>query len=213
MTNRPAMAAGLVLTVGLACAVNACALLQPQPDRSQFFLLASQGALAREVGRETNIAVGLGPVKFPEYLDRNRIPTRVSDTRIEYSERDFWAEPLDRNLVRVLSQDIAMQLGTEKVVTFPWIAGLRLTYTVPVEVLRFESDASGTASLEARWSVKDGKRGDVLATMESHFSEPPTGAGRDAAVAALSRTLGRLGEAIAAEIQRLDATRQGGGGA
>jgi hypothetical protein len=207
------MALRLVLIAGLACAAGACTFLKPQRDPSQFFLLAPQTALTRDARPASNLAVGIGPLKFPDYLDRNRIPTRVTDTRIDYSQRDRWAEPLDRNFARVLSQDVAGQLGTEKVVTFPWVAGVKLNYTVPLEVLRFETDSGGTAWLEARWAVKDAAGGEPLSTMESSFNEAPAGSGREAAVAALSRALGRLGEAIAAEIQRLEAFRLKGGGA
>jgi len=207
MKARPAMALRLVLTAGLACAVGGCSLLRPQPDPSQFFVLAPQAALSLDALPGSKLGVGLGPVKLPDYLDRNRIAIRVTDTRIEYSKRDLWAEPLDRSFARVLSQDLAAQLGTEKVVTFPWPTGIALAYTVPVEVLRFETDGSGTAWLEARWAVKDARRGETLSTMESRFTDPPARSGREAAVAALSRTLGRLGEAIAAEIQRLEAAR------
>lgn len=195
-----------IILVGV---VGGCGFLGPQADPSHFFLLAPQAASLNPTGAAKDVAVGLGPVNFPDYLERNEIATRVTDTRLDYSNRDLWAEPLERNFARVLSQNVAARLGNNSVVTYPWYLGIALPYTVPIEVLRFESDRDHTARLDVRWGVKD-SHGQVLSVTESHFSEAATDNKREAAVAAQSRTLGQFGAAIAAEIERLHASLRSG---
>ncbi len=205
------MIRALTLSVSIIVVATAggCAFLAPQPDPSHYFLLAPQAVPSNGAGTAKDVSVGLGPVKFPEYLDRNEIATRVTDTRVEYSEHNLWAEPLERNFTRVLSQNVAAQLGSNRVVTYPWYLGNALAYTVPIEVLRFECDGSRTARLDVRWAVKD-NRGQVLSVTESHFSEAAADQQREAAVAAQSRTLGQFGAAIAADIARLHASSGAG---
>lgn len=198
-------ALSLPVSIIVVATAGGCAFLAPQPDPSHYFLLAPQAASFNDTGTAKDVAVGLGPVKFPAYLERSEIATRVTETRLDYSEHNLWAEPLERNFTRVLSQNVAAQLGSNRVVTHPWYLGNALTYTVPIEVLRFECDGDRTARLDVRWAVKD-RRGQVLSTTESHFSEAATEQKREAAVAAQSRTLGQFGVAIAAAIERLYAS-------
>ncbi len=195
----------LPVSVIVVATAGGCAFLAPQPDPSHYFLLAPQTVSSNGTGTAKDVSVGLGPVKFPEYLERNEIATRVTETRLDYSEHNLWAESLERNFTRVLSQNVAAQLGSNRVVTYPWYLGNVLAYTVPIEVLRFECDGNRTARLDVRWAVKD-SRGQVLSVTESHFSEAATDNNREAAVGAQSRTLGQFGVAIAADIERLYAS-------
>ena len=50
------------------------------------------GAKAIDTGRE--LAIGVGPVKLPLYLDRPHIVTRTSTNEFDSSGFDRWAEPL-----------------------------------------------------------------------------------------------------------------------
>ena len=47
--------------------------------------------------------IGVGPVTVPDYLDRPQIATRSSSSSLQFSEFDRWAEPLEKNLMRVLA--------------------------------------------------------------------------------------------------------------
>src|SRR5262245_45489678 len=107
--NRIRAVAVCVALAAIAC-VAGCGFLGPQIDRSKFFLLVAQAATSNEAEAASGVAVGLGPLKFPDYLQRSEIATRISDTRVDYSKRDLWAEPLERNFVRVLSEDVAATL-------------------------------------------------------------------------------------------------------
>ena len=90
--------------------------------------------------------IGLGPIKLPEYLDRDEVVTRVGPNRLELSDKDRWAEPLNDNFRQVLAQDLTQSLGTHSVIFFPWVGTTHIDYQVRIDVYRFETDPTPTPS-------------------------------------------------------------------
>jgi uncharacterized lipoprotein YmbA len=162
-------------------------------DSWRFYTLSSATAvpLARHPLR-----VGLGPVVVPAYLDAPTIATRVDPNRIEYARNDRWAVPLAAEVRRALGEDLGAA-GTISVVPYPWYSSTALDAVVRIDVLAFESDASGTAHLDATWSVADPKTGTVRSSDRTTLTEPAAARTPDAAVAALSRALAELARRIA----------------
>jgi uncharacterized lipoprotein YmbA len=187
-----------LLAAGVA--LGGCALLAPQPDRSRFFLLT---ALPPEVDAPPPlpVALGLGPVTLPPYLARGRLAVRVAPNQIAYSERDWWAEPFATNVVRVLAQDLALRLGTDDVLLFPWAAGTAPAYAVAVDVARFEPDRAGTVRLVAQATVRDGRTSDVLAVRDLDRTVAAENTEPAAVAAAESRALAELSDEIAAAVR------------
>lgn len=189
----------------LAVAAGGCGILAPQPDLSQFYVLTSREGVAELVASPSigRPMVALGPVRFPDYLNRSQMVTRLSETEVRFSDVHRWAEPLESNFKRVLSEDVALGLGRVDVVVYPYV-GRRPVYEVPLDVLRFETDGEGTARLVARWVIRDGKTRAGLYAAESRLHEPASGPGVEGAVAALSAAVARLGDEIAAALRRLE---------
>lgn len=192
-------------------ALSACStVFGPVPDKSRFFLLTpisqSDADSDHGQGNTSGLTVGLGPIKFPPYLDRSEVVTRVEPNRVVVSENDHWAEPLKTNFTRALSQNLSVLLGGPQIIGFPWYSSTHLDYQVVIDVQRFECDSQGNASLIAQWSVEDstGKkildRGDAAPTQAS-------GGGEDQAAAALSQTLGNFSRQIATAIRQVNAQR------
>ncbi|HEY6368874.1 MAG TPA: PqiC family protein [Candidatus Binatia bacterium] len=197
---------GLPLTLWLLCLIPAgCASLGPKPDPSRFFALASLPRTGQkaQVDAGTNVlALGIGPIKFPGYLDRQQLVTRISQNRFAVAENDRWAEPLEENFSRVLSQNLSILLHTDRVVTYPWERSQSPTYQVQVEVLRFEPNAQQMVELWARWSITDNTKKTVSAR-ESFLSRPAKDKSTEASVAALSEVVGSLSQEISASIRGL----------
>jgi len=152
----------------------ACTVLPPQKDITQFFTLtpapesASSGSSPLASHRE--LSIGLGPIDFPGYLKRREIVTRISGDQLHLSQSKFWAESLDSNFQRVLGQDLGRQLGTQRIVLFPWYGRSRIDYQVEVQVQRFDTDDTNRSQLNARWIIKDGRTGRELLANESDIS-------------------------------------------
>ena len=86
---------------------------------------------------------------------------------------------------------------------FPWWPARQIDAVVEVSVRAFEANADGSAHVDAVWTVKDSHRDHALETGQRSIREPISPGGTEQAVAALGRALGELGDAIAADVQRV----------
>jgi uncharacterized lipoprotein YmbA len=111
-----------------------------------------------------------------------------------------WAEPLEANFTRVLTDNLSLLLATDQVMTFPWPGPTSPTYQVIIDVTQFLGDPGGQASLEARWTVIGRNGKEVLVRKKSSFSEPIGTADYQALATGLSRTVASLSRDIAATL-------------
>lgn len=204
----------LSVTVAAAAlgALAAGGCFSPRPDPSKFFVLAPVGAAANPIApagltASSSPTIGIGPIKLPEYLDRDEVVTRVGPNRLELSDQDRWAEPLDNNFKQVVAQDLTQLLGTHSVTFYPWRGTTRVDYQVRIDVYRFETDPGAKAQLVAHWQVLDGS-GKLLYANDSNLSEQAQPG--ESIAAALSRTVNGLARQIASAIQSLPRRRQPG---
>jgi uncharacterized lipoprotein YmbA len=190
----------------LVCFVPAaCSFLEAKPDPSRYFALTSlprTGQTAPETAGTDPFALGIGPIKFPGYLDRPQIVTRISQNRFEVAENDRWAEPLEENFSRVLSQNLSILLQTDRIVAYPWERSQRPTHQVQVEVLRFEPDAKQMVELWARWSIIDSTK-KTISMKESYLTHSVRDKSTEGSVASMSELVNDLSKEIAAAIRAL----------
>jgi uncharacterized lipoprotein YmbA len=145
------------------------------------------------------VAVGIGPVTLPQYLNRPQIVTRSSNNQLVVSEFDQWGGALDDNVTRTLAANLATLLGTDRISLYPWKESAPVDYQVTLDVAAFEADAAGNAILSVFWSVVDAKTGAVAVMRRSSYS---TGAGAPAGSAALLGGAGRPYDAIVAAMSQ-----------
>jgi len=165
----------------------------PHPETTKKVAAAEQG-----------VAIGVGPVSLPPYLDRPEIVTRSGGNKLHLAEFDRWAEPLRQNFTRVLAQNLSNLIPTDRAALYPWERSVPINYQVVVEVAHFEGSADGNGLLMARWSIfgADGKQ--ELLAGQSSISEsigPPQD--YEATVSAMSRSLADFSREIAAAIKTL----------
>ena len=197
----------LLMVLGLwACAVAACNPLAPQPDRTQYFVLAPVGAAAIGVSTPSTaqLSLGVGPIQFPDYLKRPGVVTRASSDRLMVSDEKRWGEPLDRNFESTLCQNLSQMLGTQRIITYPWYADTHVDYQVEVWVVHFEANENGQSQMTAVWTIKDGRDGSVLASSRTTANSPVQG-DDTAGSGALSQDLGEMSRQIADRIAQLNA--------
>jgi len=197
-----------------ACAMAAgCSVLPPQPDRSKFFILTpisdSSGKTANPASMtnpNSQLTIGVGPVDFPDYLRRLAVVTRVAPNRIDLSDEKRWAEPLDKNFTRVLSENLATLLNTQRVEKYPWALTTKVDYQVEVDVQGFETTGDGQTQLVASWIIRDGPSDKILYASQTTVGAP---AGPDelSASSALSSDLATLSKDIASRVTELSQRR------
>jgi len=115
----------------------------------------------------------------------------------DISENDRWAEPLEENFARVLSQNLGMLLGGARIIRYPWQTSQRPKYQIEMEVLRFEPNTRQEVELLAGWTLIDVSNKTALVSRESRIARRTTAKSMEASVAALSETLGDLSREIA----------------
>ena len=170
---------------------------------TQFYTLATtvDAASAPKAPVGKKLSIGVGPVTLADYLDRPQIIVRDSAYKVTLSTFDNWAGPLDTGLPTVLVGNLAALLPQDDVVMVPQPFVTPLDYQIRINFSRFDIDGAGNAVTEAQWQVYDTKKGAIIATQNSVLREAAgTGAGTEAGVAALSRTLGALSREMAKAI-------------
>jgi uncharacterized lipoprotein YmbA len=198
-------ARGVAAVVAAAWLVVAAAGCLPRTAPSRFYVLAptvTAASPAPPAGEGRPVAIGLGPVRLPAYVDRPQIVTRRGPDEVDLAEFDRWAEPLADSVPRTVAMNLGALLPDDRIALFPWAGSRSVQYQVVIEIVRFDGALGESAFLDARWRVLGPDRKDVR---EGHFagSEPAAGPGYAAVVAAMSRALGALSRDIAAALRPL----------
>ena len=187
----------LVLT--LLVQLAACGMGPSEPGR--FYVLSTPSSLdADSAAKNKNLSIGVGPVTLPPHLDRTQIVTQASQHQLALNEFDQWAEPLKDGFTRVLAQNLAVLMGIDNVLQFPWRRPFSVQYQVSVEVIRFDTDATGRSVLSARWNIVTGDGQALLFSHSSTIRSQAEGTGFEPVVAAMSLNLAELSREIATAI-------------
>src|SRR5216683_7350349 len=191
-----------LIALGACAIVAGCSVLSPQPDRSEFFILspvsdsAGMATKPASTSPDSQLTSGVGPIDVPDYLCRLPVVTRVAPNRIDLSDERRWAEPLDKNFVRVLSENLATLLDTQRIEKYPWSLRTKVDYQIEIDVQRFETTSDGQSQLVARWIIHDGHGGKILYASETKAGAP-VGPDEAGASSALSNDLATLSKEIA----------------
>ncbi len=149
------------------------------------------------------VAIGVGPIELPEHLNRPHLVWRSSSNEVKISEFHQWAEPLEVNFARVLSENLSILLATDRIAAYPWKGSTPIDYQVTVEATRFDSTESGVSHLNVRWTVL-GKYGrDVLIMKKSSYQEAAADASHSAIVQAMNRNLEKFSRDVAATLKQM----------
>jgi uncharacterized lipoprotein YmbA len=162
----------------------------------------SAGAGSSELAVGENVAIGIGPVGFPDLLKRPQIVTRSGSNRLHVDEFHRWAGAPDEGFTRALAGDLSTLLATHRVAVFPWGGYFQPTYRVVMNVQRFDGQPGGTVTLDATWTLLDKDAGE-LAVRRSVIEEQTAGGGYEGLVSAKGRAVGRLGREIAEQIHKV----------
>lgn len=199
----------IAMALGLAgLSLSGCSPFSPRPDPSRFFTLTPISQVdeiaTNVVSNPAGISLGIGPISLPGYLDRPEIVIRPGANQIDVSQRDRWAEPLEENFARVLSQNLSALLRTYRLTMYPWPVGKKPDYQVKIEVFRFEANAAGNVQLSTRWAVSDTREKSSIEYRDSHISYPLRTKSVEGTVATLSEALGVLSREIADAVRVIE---------
>lgn len=171
--------------VGLAVLPAACA----SPNPSLYVLAVEPGPVRSGAPK----VIQLRTIAIPHYLERSQIVRSSNDYRMDVLSNDWWGEPLDSMLGRVLVQELNQRLTGSVVYSDSGAISTPPNATVEINVQRLDLDRDGTVLLAAQVAV-DGKR---QVTRGVRFNARPADASVSALVAAMSVTVGQLADVVA----------------
>ncbi|UFS70802.1 PqiC family protein [Geomonas sp. RF6] len=185
--------------LALACLALLVAGCSRSPQVTFYTLLPAASGEAVPA-TEAPVSVSVGPITVPEVVDRPQLVVRESESRVKIAETHRWAEPLKREIPRVLAQNLGSLLGTEQVSSYPQNAGADAQYRVQVDVQRFEALPGKSVTVEALWQIKR-SADNAQGRGHSLVREPVQGDGYEPLVAAYSRALSRVSAELAQAIR------------
>jgi uncharacterized lipoprotein YmbA len=150
--------------------------------------------------RPVDLPIGIGPVTFPEFLDRPQIVARTSSNRLEVDEFHRWGGSLQEDFSRVLVQNLSLLLGTNRIRIYPSQEQLDLAYRVTIDVQQFDGRLGEGVTLNAVWTLLDEQKIEPLRVKRFQFTAPATAPDYEALVAAHSEALAALSQEIASEL-------------
>jgi uncharacterized protein len=170
----------------------------------QFYMLDADYGVADAVRTYTasqGPVIGLGPIRIPEYLNRPQMIVAIADNQYRLSEDNRWAEPLDQNISLALFKALPLQLGTDRIVRFPWSQRQVIDYQVGIDILEFNVDAKGQSTLIAQWFVK--RKDQPTIDRRSVYRFPASSTDYAVMVKAQSQCLTKLGLEISETLRQL----------
>jgi len=189
----------LLLTVFF---VAACSTTPPVAYYTLNTLPEMQQEIPAAVMDDT-LAIGVGPVEFPKFLDRPQIVTRKSQNQIEVSEFHRWAGSFPGDFSRVLAKNISILLPSDRVAVYPWGEQFSPTYRVKLDVEQFDGQLGERVVLDVTWMVTDQEGTNKLVVRKSLIEEPVSDKTYEALVVAESNALVTLSRTIVEEIRKL----------
>jgi uncharacterized lipoprotein YmbA len=170
----------------------------------QFYRLNAGAAMFDAVQLDEAISqtvIGLGPIRIPDYLNRPQMVMAISDNQYQLSEEHRWAERLDQNISLVLTKFLPNQLGSNRIVRYPWAQRQVVDYQVSIDIIEFHIDALGQSRLTAQWLIKHKDQPDLSRRFDYQVSASTTD--YEMMVAAQSVCLTKLGQDIAVTLKQL----------
>lgn len=140
----------LLIIISLTSTLFGCS----SAPKTSFYQLRSIGTAQTNQSKPPlkNVIILLTPIKFPEYLDRPQLITRKSDFKLYLNENHLWAEPLNNEFTRVLTENINKKLAPNTIYTFSTINKKTVDITININVLQFDVNANDQAVLVVKWS-------------------------------------------------------------
>jgi uncharacterized lipoprotein YmbA len=186
----------LMCWMALVWAVG-CVGTSPAPD---YYLLSSipeDESMQPADTADGSLVVGIGPIAFPDYLDRAQIVSREGQNRVYLSEFNRWAESLEKNFSRVLLENLMMLLKTDHVYFDPWPKAVGVEYRVVARILRFDARTGSDAVLKVQWMLMRESDGEALLVRTSTHTAQPAAPDAESVVAAVNQTLSAFSHSVA----------------
>ncbi len=196
--------AGLAFAATVALTAGCQLIPDPAPDPTRFFVLTGPGLPAATTTAQGTLRLGLRSVELPAYLRSRSLLTRNGRNELAYDDYARWAEPLDDGIARVLRARLAAAPTVERVYAHPFPFNRDRDFDVSVTVIRCEGvreTGNAAARFAAVVEITRAATGTVV-SRQTFVTPDAAWDGQDhaALVAALSDAVGKLADAVTAQL-------------
>lgn len=136
----------------------------------------------------------------PELIDRPQLALRIGN-QVRFNEQYRWAEPLRREIPRVIASDLGDLLDSSRVASLPNdAAGLDVDFKLTLDFQHLDAVIGQGADIDVLWRVEP--RSSKAFVGRSSFRQPLEGTADDALalIASQRQALRRVAAEIAKEI-------------
>jgi uncharacterized lipoprotein YmbA len=188
-----------LVLAALLLLLSACGTTAP----TRFYLLhpASDVAPASTSRLPEDVTLVISPVSLPEHLNRSQIVSRQEGHRVTVDEFNRWAEPLDANFTRMLAENLAGMLGSDRIFVLNRFKFPQYDYRISLNIQRFDGQVGKDVHLVCRWAIDGGDENASNFLRRTAITRKVTGDGYEGLVDAMSRALADLSREIAAQIK------------
>lgn len=152
----------MTLVIILGCIfLTAC----QQSPRKNYYLLSGP-TQQTEVTSAITQAIGIGPIELPGYLQRPQMVRHQGDNALNMADNHFWAEPLDKGIVRVLALHLTLRDNSRMMLPFPWRGDSKPNLSLRLHIHELKL-IDGHASMNATWKLFDNTHKNTL--LQQHF--------------------------------------------
>jgi len=141
------------------------------------------------------VPVRLEPVNIPAELDRLELVIHSAANRVQIAEMDRWAAPLDEQIRRTLSDDLAARLPAKLVADPNEPSTQDARRRLSVSFAHFDGDTNCAVTLNVSWTLAQAKTA-TQSGME-RLQVPAGGACPAGLAPAMSQALGMLADRLA----------------
>ena len=137
--------------------------------------------------------IELREIAVAHYLERSQIVRSSENFRLDVSGNEWWGEPLDAMIGRILVQELTERLPGSTVFAENSAISVTADATVAVNIQRLDADSNGAVILLAQLAVT----GHSAATRTVRLSVTPPAPGTAGLVSAMSTAVAQLADTAA----------------
>ncbi len=146
----------------------------PMSPTPRFYMLSAikDAQVSKKINIKSDLIIGVGPVKIPEYLNRPQMVTKDKEGILKFDEFDRWGESLDLGVARLIREDLTVMVPGAKWTLYPWNPSIAVKYQVIVEVVQLDSELDKDMFLVVQWAVIDVQNSKTVIIKRYKFRQP-----------------------------------------
>ncbi|MES2674891.1 MAG: PqiC family protein [Pseudomonadota bacterium] len=98
--------------------------------------------------------IGIGPIEIADHLNRLQMIHSQTNNLLTVADNDYWAEPLDKGIARVIALNLIQHNNSRSFTTFPWRQDSKPQHSLRVQINSL-TRANNEASIIATWELID----------------------------------------------------------